>query len=159
MLRQRIQIRSRYLGRNETPTRQLLVDPLLEALGWDFKDSGRVTLEGRAGAGWADYVLLSDERPRIVVEAKRFGTPLTKEVVNQVVRYALWLGVRHVAVTNGDEWRMFEVLDVVERILKLTTDFKVTGLDVSETASQADRMSRDAILDGSFSVTSGNVSN
>ncbi len=154
MLRQRIHIRSRYLGRNETPTRQLLVDPLLQALGWDFKDSGRVTLEKNAGEGWADYVLLSDERPRIVVEAKRFGTSLTNEVVNQAVRYALWLGVRHVAITDGDEWRVFEIVDVAERSLKLTTEFKVTGLELSETAANANLMSRDAILNGSFSVTS-----
>ena len=81
MLKQRIEIRREYLTRNESPTRQLLIDPLLDALGWDFEDSSRVVLEFPIGRLRVDYVLIVDGRPKIAVEAKRFGTALAGETI------------------------------------------------------------------------------
>ena len=108
MLKQRIEIRAEYLSRNEIPTRQMLVDPLLRALGWDFEDTDRVSLEHPSGRGRMDYALKIGGRLRVAVEAKRYGEELTDGMRDQVYGYARRSGSKYAVVTNGDRWEMFD---------------------------------------------------
>ena len=145
MLKQRIELRRRYLVRNEIPTRQLLVDPLLAVLGWDFKDSTRVRLEHSVGPRRADYVLMVNNLPRIVVESKRYGSRLGARAIGQGLNYALWLQANSVVITDGDLWQMYRLVDRNRRIASLEWEARVTDESEGATALSLDRMSYAAI--------------
>lgn len=75
-LRERIQAHRAYLEGNETRTRQVLIDPMIRALGWDVENPDSVELEYGIEGKRADYALMGSERPIAVVEAKVLGTQL-----------------------------------------------------------------------------------
>ena len=55
----------------ETPTRTIIIDPLLEALGYDVRDPDEVQLEYPTVDGKSvDYALLINGKPVLLVEAK-----------------------------------------------------------------------------------------
>ena len=145
MLKQRIEIRREYLSRNESPTRQLLIDPLLDALGWDFEDSSRVILEFPIGRLRVDYVLIVDGRPKIAVEAKRFGTAIGGEPIEQVLRYADKASIRYALVTDGAVWRMFDVFESESSALKVVMDVDLIANDANEVARHVERMAYETI--------------
>ena len=72
----RTQRHSATLSQNEMLTRYVLIDPLLRELGWNTEDPEQVLPEYNSGSGYADYALLSDGKPIILIEAKRLDTPL-----------------------------------------------------------------------------------
>ncbi len=111
---------------NEAETRLLLIDEVLQALGWS-KDSFNPE-ESAGQAGYLDYLLRTDAVPRLIVEAKKFGhtfglprgqrqrnhyqlrslrssygQPLT-DVLEQARRYAMETKVPFAVLTNGGEW-------------------------------------------------------
>ncbi len=108
-LKSKIDRHGKSVSANETRTRQVLIDPLLRALGWDVSDPLQVELEFDVGKQKADYALLVDSKPVIVVEAKRLGRQLVDDDTVQVLNYANVAGIAHMVVTNGDEWRMYAV--------------------------------------------------
>ena len=63
------------LSKNEIRTRTVLIDPMLEALGWDAADPALVTVEYEVPPGRADYGLRRglDNPPVVLVEAKRLN--------------------------------------------------------------------------------------
>ena len=93
---------------SEALTRSALIDPLLRALGWDTEDPEAVVPEYNAKAGRADYALLRDGSPAVMVEAKRLDTPLQGKVVEQGIGYCINQGVGYFAVTDGRRWRIYE---------------------------------------------------
>ena len=109
-LQQRIRDYGSTLRENETRTRMALIDPLLQALGWDVSDPSVVTPEYNVGNGRADYALHGSESiPAAIVEAKRLGHALNDEERMQMLNYANARGVRYAAVTDGDVWELYEV--------------------------------------------------
>lgn len=97
------------IAANETRTRRVLIDPLLRVLGWDVEDPDIVGLEYKVGDGFADYALLADGQPVAVVEAKKLNESLSTRDENQVLKYAVSEGIKYMILTNGDEWRMYDV--------------------------------------------------
>ena len=95
-----------YLHGKERRTRQVLIDPLLKAFGWDVSDPAAVYLEHN----WMDYALMLNTDPVAVIEAKPLGKALEDEVITQVITYAIKNNIRHIIVTNGDKWEMYDVL-------------------------------------------------
>ncbi len=108
--RTRIKQHGTTLRENETRTRVTLIDPLLRVLGWDVSNPDLVTLEARLGSGSADYALLApDSRsPAAVIEAKRLGENLAGHR-EQMVGYCVQAGVAYAALTNGDQWLLYDV--------------------------------------------------
>lgn len=98
------------IAKKETRTRQVLIDPLLIALGWDVADPTQVELEFEAGQGRADYALMGDDGPVAMVEAKRLNESLENHIM-QVLNYANLLGINYIVITNGDEWKMYSVFE------------------------------------------------
>ena len=104
-------------GRNETRTRTVLIDPVVDGLGWS--DPSLSTSEYSIGYGHGrrivDYALhLTGHkgRPIAFVEAKRLREVLTHEHLDQVLRYASKRNsVRYVGLTNGDRWQFHERLE------------------------------------------------
>jgi hypothetical protein len=116
---------------NEATTRLLIVDEVLQALGWS-KDSFNPE-ENVSPGSFTDYLLRVDGVPRLVVEAKRVGHtfvagrqlrkteytisyaqaafgPAFGEVLDQAKRYSVQTRVPYCLVTNGLEWLLLELL-------------------------------------------------
>ncbi len=103
------------IGADETRTRMMLIDPLLNALGWDTTNPAMVIPEYRIGRGKgvADYALLKvalGERfqPIGFVEAKRMNEDLRPHRA-QALSYAKMTGVNYAGLTNGECWELYEV--------------------------------------------------
>jgi hypothetical protein len=123
-LKSRIEQHRPDLQSNETRTRMALIDPLLTALGWDTSDPGLVTPEYDVSGKRADYALLDGKGGVFVfLEAKRLGEQLSNHQ-SQVVAYASELGIRYPALTNGDDWEVYDNSQLVpidqRRILKVS---------------------------------------
>lgn len=138
-IRGRIENHANSIQQNETRTRQILIDPLLNALGWDVADPNQVTLEYQNKGGRADYALWAnkaDNRPLAVVEAKTLREPLEDKHVHQALNYANAEGVKYMLTTNGDEWRMYEVFKQAPLEDRLLMEFKVSADPIHQTVLQ-----------------------
>ena len=127
-IKERINGHRASLAANETRTRQVLIDPLLAALGWNVSDPNQVELEYDVRGRRADYALLVDAKPVAVIEAKRLGHQLVDDNTMQVMNYANTAGIEYMVVTNGDEWKMYSVFErgpIEERVIM---DLNVAGL-------------------------------
>ena len=99
------------LRENETRTRMALIDPVLQALGWDVSDPEMVTPEYSVGNGRADYALLtSTGTPSALVEAKKLDESLASHRM-QMLNYANITGIPYAGLTDGNRWEMYTVFD------------------------------------------------
>ena len=117
---------------NEATTRLLIIDEILQILGWQKKDFNPETY--CKGAGFLDYLLKNGAVSRLVVEAKKggntFNSPsqqLTKqeyktsyfkrafknnltEVIEQAQKYCMEQCVSYAVITNGGEWLVLQLI-------------------------------------------------
>ena len=108
-VQQRIREHGTSLSQNEYRTRLALIDPILNALGWDVSDPALVTPEYQAGNGRADYALLgSDGKPRAFIEAKRLNEPLESHQ-DQVFKYTWDQKLFYGGLTDGNRWILEDV--------------------------------------------------
>ena len=108
-LRSRIQDHRAVLQGSEAQTRLSLIDPLLQALGWDISDPSMVRPEYVLSGKRADYALLNGQGVVVVfLEAKRLDEQLSPVYRSQVTGYANDLGIRYPALTNGDQWEVYD---------------------------------------------------
>ena len=135
-LRGRIAEHGPALRQSEALTRYALIDPLLRGLSWDTADPSQVLVEYHSGGGSADYALLgADGKPRIIVEAKKLGTPL-QAAVQQVIKYCIIDGFPYFAVTDGQHWQLYNTHHPGPLSEKLVMELDVTG-SASETCLDA----------------------
>ena len=108
-VQQRIREHGTTLSQNEYRTRLALIDPILNALGWDVSDPVFVTPEYQAGNGRADYALLGpDGKPRAFIEAKRLNEPLESHQ-DQVFKYTWDQKLFYAGLTDGNRWIVEDV--------------------------------------------------
>lgn len=96
--------RDRRIG--EQNTKATLIEPILEALGWDIRDWDEVHREYRSKSADSpvDYALKIMRTPRLFLEAKGLGEDLSdRKWVAQVLGYATMAGVEWCVLTDGDE--------------------------------------------------------
>ena len=103
---------ARYRGRGigEQDTKATLIVPILRALGWDVEDLEDVKLEykRRPNDNPVDYALVLLRQPRLFIEAKSLGANLLDHKwANQFLSYAMAAGVEWVALTDGNEYRLY----------------------------------------------------
>ncbi|HOM16963.1 MAG TPA: type I restriction enzyme HsdR N-terminal domain-containing protein [Thermoguttaceae bacterium] len=112
MLRQKLP-KLRGTDLKEFPTRTILINPLLEALGWDVADPEEVQLEYSTWGGkLVDYALLLNAQPVLLVEAKPLDDPLEDvKAITQVVGYAANAGIEWCILTNGALWRVYKSME------------------------------------------------
>ena len=130
-LRRRIANHGDLLRKSEWATRYALIDPLLEALGWDTHDPSQVVPEDLGGEGRPDYTLLAGaagSTPVLLIEAKKLGTPLDSTLA-QAITYCNARGVKHFAVTDGERWSIYETFKPVPNSDKLRTTFSLPMSD------------------------------
>ena len=110
-------IRDHATKRNETRTRTVLIDPVIDGLGWSdpLLSTSEYSIGYGQGLRIVDYALHptgQKGRPIAFIEAKRLRETLTCDHLNQVLRYASKRNsVRYVGLTNGDRWQFHERLE------------------------------------------------
>ena len=112
-LKARLHTHRQVLQANEIRTRMALIDPLLQALGWDTTDPALVLPEYEVSGQRerADYALLDGtDKPVALVEAKKLGEQLASHRM-QIVNYANLSGVPYAGLTDGNQWELYKVFD------------------------------------------------
>lgn len=100
----------------EEATKNALVMPFIQALGYNVFDPRSVTPEfvadvpGRRGEK-VDYALLHEGKPAVLIECKSAGTLLGISHLNQLTRYFAATDARIAILTNGTQYRFFTDLD------------------------------------------------
>jgi Restriction Enzyme Adenine Methylase Associated len=146
-----------------------LIVPILRALGWDVEDLEEVKLEyrRRPSDNPVDFALFLLRTPRLFIEAKSLGAHLDDgKWASQILAYATVAGVEWVALTDGNDWRiynshapvpveqkLFRVVRVAdpethaERTLKLLAKAQMADhlIDVLWKSDFVDRQIRDAL--------------
>ena len=139
---------------NESNTKVLLVEPVLQALGWDTTNLDCVTREHKVYDGtFLDYALLAGEKPVLFVEAKAWGATLSDpRWMAQTVNYANNEGVVWCALSDGVGYRVYKTNEPVDMARKL-----VFEVDLREYADEEKRagvlrslqlLSRDSVVAG-----------
>ncbi len=147
-----IDVHHDYLSRYETRTRQVLIDPLLQALGWDVWDPDTVQLEYKLReerSERADYGLMWDNKPIAVVEAKHLGKSLKDNETKQANTYANENGIPYIIVTDGDRWEMYEVFKQAALEERLLMEFQLSEQPSHECVLQALRIWKPNLASGS----------
>lgn len=144
-------------GLKETPTRTIIIDPLLEALGWDVRDPDEVELEYPTVDGKSvDYALKLNKNPVMLVEAKALGDSLEDvKAVTQVVGYAANNGIVWCILTNGVLWRVYRSVEKCPAPEKLMFEVNIDpdapgALSVEQLARQMWRFSREEMARGTL---------
>lgn len=125
-LRARIDAHGPALRNSEALTRYALIDPLLRELGWDTSDPTQVVPEYPTSGGRADYSLLADGQPRMMVEAKKLGEPMAG-AISQGINYCLEKGTLYFSVTDGQRWELYETHKPVPIEQKQIVRFDMLG--------------------------------
>lgn len=117
----------------EETTKQALILPLLDILGFNPYDPTKVLAEFSADlpgvkvAERVDYALYCNGQPVMFVEAKAYNVDLTNHAPQLARYFNSSLGVTIGALTNGREWRFFTDLinpNVMDDRPFLVIDFK-----------------------------------
>lgn len=133
------QIRDKYPRKkigdaNEAETRLLIINNILEALGWEKEDFNPETpVTSGTSIDYLDYQLKASDIPRLVVEAKRIGHTFAHprhnlkkneyqllylqnafgaalgEVLEQAKRYTTKTRIPFAVITNGAEWMLLQL--------------------------------------------------
>ena len=121
-----------YLEANEAATRTILIDPLLRSLGWEVADPTQVRLEfgiTKLGGGkkFADYALMKDDEPVAVIEAKRLNAKNFEAAISAAMVEAVERGIKYILVTDGDQWRVYDVFKQASIKESLIVEFSVVS--------------------------------
>ena len=147
-LKARIDEHDDQLRKSEWLTRYALVDPLLRELGWDTEDPKSVIPEYQSKYGRADYALLGDGKPVMMVEAKKLGTQLRDSVLSQGIQYCLEEGTKHFSVTDGQRWEVYETHKPVPIEQKRVVDFDLKDLSPTAVCLKALALWRPSVQSG-----------
>jgi predicted type IV restriction endonuclease len=128
---------ARYRGSvfNEQDTKAALIEPILEALGWDTRDPEQVRREFKSNPkdNPVDYALLHMRQPRLMVEAKGLGEALDDQKwVGQMLGYAAVGGALWCVLTNGEEYRIYNATAPVAAADKLLCKMRLTSSPIEE---------------------------
>lgn len=125
------------LSQNEYRTRISLVDPILNALGWDVSDPALVTIEDQYAGGRPDYALLGKDvsKPLAFIEAKRLGEPVDAHQ-DQVFKYTWDRKVFYAGLTDGNRWVFRDVTAEFSHPPRegLLLDVSMSGVSAEELA-------------------------
>jgi predicted transport protein len=141
----------------ETPTRTIIIDPLLESLGWDIRDPDEVQLEYPTVDGkFVDYAMKINRRVLLLLEAKALDDPLDDvKAITQVVGYAANDGIVWCILTNGVKWKVYRSVEKCPAPEKLMFEVSLDprdseGTSVQQLAQQMWRFSREEIAKGTL---------
>ncbi len=107
--------------KTEEATKNALIMPFIQALGYDVFDPTEVVPEFTADVGTkkgekVDYVILRDGKPCILVECKTAGTRLDVEHTSQLYRYFSVTEARFGVLTDGIDFKFFSDLEAPNKM-------------------------------------------
>ena len=135
---------------SEQATREVAVNPVIDALGWDTFNPEEVDREYSVRGGRVDYCLRTPNRNLVLIEVKRAGTDLDDSHEEQLLRYAFDEGVPLAALTNGLVWWLY--LPRAEGSWTQRRFFRIDLHEQNPTSAAAALhrfLNRDGLLDGS----------
>ena len=125
-------VRDRPEGLNEADTKAALIDPILGALGWELRDPFTASQQYRHKLqdNPVDYALFILRSPVLFVEAKALNKDLADyKWIAQTLAYANAAGVEWCALTNGDEYRIYNAFAKAEAENKLFRRVRLSDRD------------------------------
>ncbi len=146
---------------NETTTRTIIINRVLEALDWDLSDLEEVrqeyvTLDGKL----VDYALCLNKKPVLLIEAKPLNDALDDvKQITQVVNYGNIAGIAWVVLTNGLRWKVYRSVEHCPAPDKLLFEVVLDAPDQTEAqaSEMLSRLSRDAIARGELDAVGERV--
>jgi hypothetical protein len=138
--------KDRNLG--EENTKGTLIEPILEALGWDIRDPDEVHREFKPTPkdNPVDYALKLLRKPRLLVEAKPLGETLSdRKWIGQILGYAAVAGVEWCVLTDGNEYRFYNATVPLDAEEKLFFQLRLTESEEGEAAKRLKLISRSDI--------------
>ena len=105
-----------YAKNNEEATKNAMIIPFIEALGYDTRMLNEVIPEFTADVGTkkgekVDYAIMKEEQPIILIECKPYGHELNKDChKSQLYRYFSCTEAQIGMLTNGLEYRIYSDL-------------------------------------------------
>ena len=150
-LRKHVDVHGDALRQNEALTRYVLIDPLLQELGWNTADPDMVRPEFSASGGRADYALLNNGKLLVIIEAKKLDMNL-RDAVGQGIQYCLEEGTKYFSVTDGIRWEIYETHKEVPIDDKRIISFDLKDQSVAEVCLKALALWRPSVISGHAQV-------
>jgi len=136
---------------SEFDTISTLVEPLLEALGWNTRDPDEVqrghTIHVGGKTEYVDIALKVNNRPVMFVEAKSIDTDLRTDLAEQPIKYANMGGVNWCILTNGKEWRLYNAFWRI-RGVEQKMFFELSINEFKENMEKLQLLSKGSMLSG-----------
>ena len=136
---------------SEFDTISTLVEPLLEALGWNTRDPDEVqrghTIRVGGKTEYVDIALKVNNRPVMFVEAKSIDTDLRTDLAEQPIKYANMGGVNWCILTNGKEWRLYNAFWRI-RGVEQKMFFELSINEFKENMEKLQLLSKGSMLSG-----------
>lgn len=144
-------------GGNEANTKALLIEPMLQSLGWDTADLNQVEREYRVFDNTSlDYALKVDGKPKLFLEAKAVAKDLSdRSFIAQAVNYANNDGVLWCVLTNGLSYRVYKTNEPVgmEKKLLFEVDLEdASGEGAGDVTQSLELLGRQALIDGDLDL-------
>uniref|UniRef100_UPI00191BD0AC type I restriction endonuclease n=1 Tax=Tautonia marina TaxID=2653855 RepID=UPI00191BD0AC len=105
----------------EEATKNALVLPLINALGYNVFDPTEVVPEFIADVGTkkgekVDYVIMRDGKPAILIECKSAGSKLSINHASQLFRYFTTTDARFAVLTDGIEYQFYTDIEAPNKM-------------------------------------------
>lgn len=119
----------------EEATKNALIMPLIQALGYNVFDPFEVVPEFTCDVGTkknekVDYAIMRDGEPAILVECKCMGSALNLNHASQLYRYFGVTSARFAILTNGVDYMFYTDIEAPNKMDdKPFFEFSMTGLD------------------------------
>ncbi len=94
---------------NEAQTKEWLIKPFFELLGWDFSNSDEVVPEDDDSTGKRpDYCFYINKKPKLLLEAKQINNSLDdNKMITEKMNYCSNSQVPFLIITNGELFRIY----------------------------------------------------
>ncbi len=94
---------------NEAQTKDWLIRPFFETLGWDFSNPEEVVPEDDDSAGKrTDYCFYVNGKAKLLVEAKPLSNPLAdNKMIIEKLNYCANRGISLLIITNGNTYKIY----------------------------------------------------
>ena len=131
---------------SEEETKRGFIEPLFEALGWNFSSKEEITLEEQISGDRVDYGFYLNGRIKFYLEAKKIAVDLHREdYAKQAIRYSWNKGVTWAILTDFESLIVFNALST-EKSLAGKKYFEIPYNEYLDRFEQLWLLSKEAFL-------------
>ena len=112
---------------NEAQTSQVIVLPVLQALGYNIFDPYEVVPQNSGYGYYPDFTVSFANKTRFIIEVKALNKEFTENDQTQSVNYVNAQGRRWAVLTNGKAWHFFD-----NQISKPAAEKLATTIDIQK---------------------------